>query len=421
MDSRQVSIRLPEEIREWLSWAVPPGVSQQHFLLSILRSAKDGQIKFSLFDDMFRRQPSDPPARVRFSFIDLFAGIGGFKIGLTRSGGRCVFTSEWNKFARKTYRAWFGEDENIAGDIMTIDIRNEIPGHDVLAAGFPCQPFSLAGVSKKNALGRKHGFDDEAQGNLFFKICEIVEIKRPPILFLENVKNLKSHDGGNTWRVIEQRLSGLGYRVFSKIIDARDWVPQHRERIFIVCFDTEIFPDDLNFEFPEPPDNAPNLGSILEPKPDPKYTLSEALWEYLRNYAEKHRSKGNGFGYGLVGPEDISRTLSARYHKDGSEILIKQEGNRPRRLTRLEAARLMGFTDELAREFGHPDGWPNVVSDTQGYRQLGNSVVPVVVEAISRKIVEKMAWLIDRRGEGCLVKGRFCPLRPGQNSRSATG
>jgi DNA (cytosine-5)-methyltransferase 1 len=345
-----------------------------------------------------------------FTFIDLFAGIGGFRIGLSRVGGRCVFTSEWNKYAQQTYRAWFGEHERINGDINTVDIEREIPPHDVLAAGFPCQPFSIAGVSKKNALGRKHGFDDESQGNLFFRICDIVRIKRPPVLLLENVKNLRSHDRGNTWRVIRESLEELDYRVFAQVIDARSWVPQHRERIFIVCFDRTVFPDGLDFCFPDPPVTAPRLGTILEPSVDPKYTLTPHLWKYLQEYAEKHRAKGNGFGFGLVGPDDVARTLSARYYKDGSEVLVRCGRGRPRRLTPREAARLMGYTDESAREFGHAAGWPQVVSDCQAYKQFGNSVVPAVVESIAHQVVGAMSWLFEQRSHGCMIKGRFRPL-----------
>lgn len=412
VQQRQISMRVPDDLRQWLSTTVPAGASQQQFLLSILRKAKDGDIKPTLFDN--EALPTAVVGKgIQFTFIDLFAGIGGFRIGLTRAGGKCVFTSEWDKYSQQTYRAWYGEHEKIHGDINQVDVEKDIPSHDVLAAGFPCQPFSLAGVSKKNSLGRKHGFDDEKQGNLFFRICDIVRAKRPPVLFLENVKNLKSHDAGNTWRVIEQKLRELGYAVFSKTIDARSWVPQHRERIYIVCFDLEVFPTSLKFEFPKPPAGPdPVLGSILEPEPSSKYILTEHLWDYLQRYAEKHRLKGNGFGFGLVGPTDVTRTLSARYHKDGSEILISRgKGERPRRLTHREAARLMGYTDKVAEQFGHPNGFPQVVSDTQGYRQFGNSVVPAVIEEIAHKIVEKIARLIEERAAGCVLKGRFKPSR----------
>ncbi len=333
--------------------------------------------------------------RSPFRFIDLFAGIGGFRSGLTALGGRCVFTSEWDKFSAQTYRAWYGDDDIYTGDIRELDSR-EIPDHDVLCAGFPCQPFSLAGVSKKNSLGRRHGFDDETQGNLFFKIMDVVDHKRPPVLFLENVKNLKSHDKGRTWRVIEESLVDRDYSAFSRVVDARSWVPQHRERIFIVCFDRHVFgsEDEIGFRFPEMDDTRnPTLSTVLEPKaPDRKYMLSDRLWKYLKDYAEKHRRKGNGFGYSVFDSSGVARTLSARYYKDGSEVLISQKGFRnPRRLTPAEARRLMGFADRYAQMFGHENGFPIVVSDTQAYKQFGNAVVPEVVEAIGEQIVRAMS------------------------------
>ena len=315
----------------------------------------------------------------RFTFIDLFAGIGGFRIALESLGGKCVFSSEWNRFSKETYRANFGEDP--AGDITEID-ENSIPDHDVLAAGFPCQPFSIAGVSKKNSLGRPHGFMDELQGNLFFDIARIIMAKRPKAFILENVKNLVHHDGGRTFRIIKNTLTAeLGYVIFWKVIDASAYVPQHRERIIIVGFRRDIY-GDPQFTFPELPAHGPPLAAILGQNPDPKYTLSDHLWGYLQNYAKKHRAKGNGFGYGLIDPEKdrITRTLSARYHKDGSEILIRQEGRNPRRLTPEECMRLMGFPDRFSIQ----------VSDTQAYRQFGNAVVPAVVRAVAEKILEVM-------------------------------
>jgi DNA (cytosine-5)-methyltransferase 1 len=321
-----------------------------------------------------------PPAPLRepvaFTFIDLFAGIGGFRIALEKLGGRCVFTSEWDKYSRQTYNSWFGDTP--AGDIRAIDPA-QIPDHDFLAAGFPCQPFSLAGVSKKNSLGRAHGFHCDTQGTLFFNLARIVETKRPSMLLLENVKNLKSHDRGRTWRVIRHTLTELNYWIYDEIVDAAGWVPQHRERIYIVGFNRDVFEDEPSFCFPDAPARRPALSDILEPNPDSKYTLSSHLWQYLQNYAEKHRAKGNGFGFGIANPEGIARTLSARYFKDGSEILIAQEGKVPRRLTPRECARLMGF-DEWCQE-------KIVVSDTQAYRQFGNAVVPKVIEAIARNIL----------------------------------
>ena len=272
----------------------------------------------------------------------------------------------------------------------------EIPDHDVLAAGFPCQPFSIAGVSKKNSLGRAHGFKDVAQGTLFFSLATIIEIKRPPVLMLENVKNLQSHDSGRTWAVILSTLNDLNYRVFTKVIDAASWVPQHRERIFIVGFHRKTFGDAPPFAFPDEPSGPrPKVCKILEEDPDSKYTLSNRLWVYLQEYAKRHRDKGNGFGFGLVDPEGITRTLSARYFKDGSEILIPQGSRRsPRRMTPRETARLMGF----------PDSLPIVVSDTQAYKQFGNSVVPPVAEGVARQIAKVFRWRVANRGNGCLLK-----------------
>ena len=311
-----------------------------------------------------------------FTFIDLFAGIGGFRIGLERAGGRCVFTSEWDKHSQKTYRAWFGDVPH--GDIRAIDPAS-IPDHQVLAAGFPCQPFSIAGVSKKNSLGRAHGFKCDTQGTLFYNVATIAEVKRPAILLLENVKNLLSHDKGRTFEVISEALDSLDYAMRYQVIDASAWVPQHRERIFLVCFDRQRFGPSPAFQFPTPPVPHLKVRDILELQPEPKYTLSDALWSYLQEYAKRHREKGNGFGFGLTNLDGISRTLSARYYKDGSEILIPQgDGKNPRRLTPREAARLQGFDDELKI----------VVSDTQAYRQFGNAVVPPVVESVAREAVK---------------------------------
>jgi len=315
-----------------------------------------------------------------FRFIDLFAGIGGLRRGFEPIGGRCVFTSEWDKYSRQTYALNFPDNHEIGGDIREFSQSPElIPEHDLLLAGFPCQPFSLAGVSKKNALGRPHGFLDETQGTLFFDTAKILLHHRPAAFVLENVKNLRSHDGGKTFRTIMNVLENeLGYHVQSRIISSEAWVPQKRERIFIVGFrDKTEF--DLAAMDVGRPGEGPKMGSILDPHDsvDPKYTLTEKLWEYLQNYRAKHEAAGHGFGFGLVGPSDVSRTLSARYHKDGSEILVKQEGKRPRRLTPHECARLMGFeTPDRPFRIG--------VSDTQAYRQFGNAVVVPVVEAIAR-------------------------------------
>ncbi len=311
--------------------------------------------------------------RKSFKFIDLFAGIGGFRIALDSLGGECVFSSEWDKFAQQTYEANFGEKP--FGDITTIE-PSAIPAHDILTAGFPCQPFSIAGVSKANALGRKHGFEHATQGTLFFNVAKIIQERKPAAFILENVKNLRSHDKGNTFRVIMQTLKDdLGYHVTEQIIDARHWVPQHRERVFIVGFKTKTAFD--RFEFPKPPPRKlPKFRHILEKSVDPKYTLTEGLWNYLQAYAEKHRKAGNGFGFGLADLDGVSRTLSARYYKDGSEILIAQPRKNPRRLTPRECARLQGY----------PDSFKLVCSDTRAYKQFGNSVAVPVVTAIAERV-----------------------------------
>ena len=330
---------------------------------------------------------------VSFKFIDLFAGIGGFRCGMSAAGGSCVFTSEWDKYAAMTYQSWYGDTDIYQEDIRGIDIEL-IPDHDVLCAGFPCQPFSLAGVSKKNSLGRAHGFNDVDQGDLFFKVMDIVDGKRPAVLLLENVKNLKSHNKGNTWKVIEDLITERDYLIYSSVIDARYWVPQHRERIFIVCFDRKVFGNEgeINFNFPKTnKKNVPVLSGILESKPNKKYMLSDKLWLYLQDYAKKHQAKGNGFGFGLNTGKNVARTMSARYHKDGSEILIKQKGWRnPRRLTPKEAMKLLGYKNKYSKMFGHKGSFPQVVSDTQAYRQFGNSVVPLIVEEVGHAIVNCM-------------------------------
>lgn len=311
--------------------------------------------------------------QLRLRFIDLFCGIGGFRIAFERVGAECVWSCDWDKYSQKTYMANFGEKPY--GDIHSVAIE-DIPKFDILCAGFPCQPFSIAGVSKKLSLGRKHGFEDEKQGNLFFSIAKIIAHHQPTAFVLENVKNLKSHDKGRTIKIIQQTLDELGYKVFSKIIDAQSLVPQHRERIFLVGFKPE-----RKFEFPKFPPSGPKLSTILESKPSEKYILTNHLWEYLQNYARKHKEAGNGFGYGLVSGNDIARTLSARYYKDGSEILISRGPHKtPRRLTPRECSRIMGF----------PDNFKIIVSDTQAYRQFGNSVVVPVVEAIAQKVVASL-------------------------------
>jgi DNA (cytosine-5)-methyltransferase 1 len=340
-------------------------------------------------------------SRGDFRFIDLFAGIGGIRMAFEAHGGRCVFTSEWNTWAQKTYLANFPDSAHtLAGDITEVDAQ-DIPDHDVLLAGFPCQPFSIAGVSKKNALGRKHGFADETQGTLFFDVARIIKAKRPAAFLLENVKNLVSHDKGNTFRVIKSVLEEeLGYHIRHRVIDGAHFVPQHRERILIVGFRDKT---DFNFDDMVLPEHKPTLKEILHPqdgseepeahytvgpkaKVDARYTLTPKLWAYLQAYAEKHRAAGNGFGFGLVTGDSVSRTLSARYYKDGSEILVSQGARkRPRRLTPRECARLMGF----------PDNYIIRVSDTQAYKQFGNSVVVPVMNEVARVMRPRIMELLD--------------------------
>lgn len=329
-----------------------------------------------------------------FTFVDLFAGIGGMRLGFEAAGGACVFTSEWDQFAQRTYIANFGAAHPIAGDITQIDA-DSIPDHDVLLAGFPCQPFSLAGVVKKNALGRPHGFACSTQGTLFFDVQRIIAAKQPAAFLLENVKNLISHDGGRTYKVIIDVLENqLGYSVHPMVVDGRRFVPQKRQRILLVGFRENIGFDweRLLADMPEPGE-APRLKSILHSPDDAnqdmdagryleedgsvqsRFTLSDGLWTYLQQYAAKHRAAGNGFGCSVFGPEDISRTLSARYYKDGSEALISQGKRRnPRRLTPRECARLMGF----------PDTFRIPVSDTRAYKQFGNSVIVPLMAAVAR-------------------------------------
>lgn len=320
------------------------------------------------------------PPKHQFEFIDLFAGIGGLRRPFEEIGGKCIFTAEWDRYSRQTYSANFHDnplEHEMVGDVRPYaDNPSLVPDHDVLLAGFPCQPFSIAGVSKKNALGRPHGFLCDTQGTLFYDLAKIIAFRQPAAFLLENVKNLERHDGGRTFATIMHVLRHeLGYNVDYKVISSAPWVPQKRERIFIVGFrDKSAFRfDDLDI----PQGERPVLGDILEAKVDPKYTLTQHLWSYLQGYKEKHAKAGNGFGFSTFGPNDISRTLSARYYKDGSECLILQHGDRPRRLTPRECARLMGFDNPRGSEFKIP------VSDTQAYRQFGNAVVVPVVRAVA--------------------------------------
>ncbi|WP_180012454.1 DNA (cytosine-5-)-methyltransferase, partial [Acinetobacter sp. YH16055] len=314
------------------------------------------------------------------------------------------------KFNEDIRQVTLTEDPDIDINEAYEHIDNEIPDHEVLLAGFPCQPFSLAGVSKKNSLGKAHGFECEAQGTLFFDVARIIAAKQPAIFVLENVKNLKSHDKGNTFRIIMKTLDELGYDVADadasgpndpKIIDGKNFLPQHRERIVLVGFKRSL---DIKGDFSLKnisklfPEVRPTIQDVLEKEVEDKYILTENLWKYLYNYAKKHQAKGNGFGFGLVDPKNpgsVARTLSARYHKDGSEILIDRgwdmqrgeedfddpdnQKNRPRRLTPRECARLMGF-----QKLDGDDFFRIPVSDTQAYKQFGNSVVVPVFTAVAR-------------------------------------
>lgn len=379
----------PKTITRWRTGKTPPPTYLVPALMDILHKGKD-------------RKSSG-----QISFIDLFAGIGGIRMGFEAHGGKCVFTSEWNPYSQKTYRENFGEEHEISGDITKLEAA-DIPDHDVLLAGFPCQPFSIAGVSKKNALGRPHGFECTTQGTLFFDVARIIAKKRPKAFLLENVKNLRSHDKGNTFRVILETLQKeLGYHVQWRIIDAKHFLPQHRERILIVGFR-----EDAGFDFDAlklpPISEGPRLKDILHPQDGSeldvdagrfigpkgkileKYTLTPRLWEYLQAYAAKHKAKGNGFGFGLCSVDDVARTLSARYYKDGSEVLIQTgKTTRPRRLTPRECARLMGF----------PEDFRIPVSDMQAYKQFGNSVAVPVMNAVAGHMAPHVMELINREEE----------------------
>ena len=398
-----------ETINRWIKGKASPKLSHH---------------EFKYLDGFLPKRLNSKPS---FTFIDLFAGIGGIRKGFEAIGGECLFTSEWNKYAVKTYKAnhfcdpvrhrfnldirsvTLSDKPEISDEEAYRNIDHEIPDHDVLLAGFPCQPFSLAGVSKKNSLGRKHGFECETQGTLFFDVARIIAAKRPAAFVLENVKNLKSHDKGNTFRIICEALDELGYEVADvnapkgtdpKVIDAKNFLPQHRERIVLVGFRRDLNVHqgftlrDISKLIPK---HKPTFGDLLDKDVDSKYILTPKLWDYLYRYAQKHREKGNGFGFGLTGPQDTARTLSARYHKDGSEILVDRgfiealdfngelnQLNRPRRLTPHECSRLMGFDKPGESSFVIP------VSDTQAYRQFGNSVAVPVFEAVARLMKERI-------------------------------
>jgi len=369
--AKQVHIRLDDTIYEALAeYTDEAGQTVQDCVSGAIRQ-------------FLNRQKQVIPEKADFTFVDLFAGIGGMRLAYESAGGHCVYSNEWEKYCQQTYFANFGEQPD--GDITKVDA-NSIPDHDILVAGFPCQPFSIAGVSKKNSLGRATGFEDKTQGTLFFDVCRILKAKRPKAFMLENVKNLCSHDRGRTFKVILESLEELDYEVFYDILDGQNFVPQHRERILIVGFDRKRFGKDISFDFNIVPVNPkPVMDKILEKNVDTRYTLSDKLWQYLQGYAEKHKAAGNGFGYGIAPRDGISRTLSARYYKDGSEILIEQPGQNPRRLTPRECARLQGF----------PDTFKIAVSDTQAYKQFGNSVVVPLMSAVAELVVTKLNDLVE--------------------------
>ena len=371
--AKQVHIRVEDEVYEALTgYSADKGQSMQDCISSAIKQM------------LVKVKEVPVHTKEQYTFIDLCAGIGGMHIAYASAGARCVYSNEWNKYSQQTYYANFGIQPD---DDITKVVAEDIPDHDILVAGFPCQPFSIAGVSKKQSLRRATGFEDKTQGTLFFDVCRILKAKRPKAFMLENVKNLCSHDRGRTFKVIQESLSELNYKVFFRILDGKAYVPQHRERIVIIGFDMERYGEDINFEFAlEPSERQPVMRDILETDVSDKYTLSDKLWIYLQNYAAKHKAAGNGFGYGIAPLDGISRTISARYYKDGSEILIAQEGKNPRRLTPRECARLQGF----------PDNFKIPVSDTQAYKQFGNSVVVPLMAEVAKLVVEKLEELDDK-------------------------
>ncbi len=374
--AKQVHLRLDDSVYEALA------AYNEKNNFSVQDSISSAIIQF-----LSRQSQETIPEDAAFTFIDLFAGIGGMRIAFERAGGHCVYSNEWNKYSQQTYFANFGEQPD--GDITKVDA-SAIPDHDILVAGFPCQPFSIAGVSKKQSLGRATGFEDKTQGTLFFDICRILKAKRPKAFLLENVKNLCSHDKGNTFRVITESLHELDYDIFYQVIDGQSYVPQHRERILIVGFDRKRYGSNVDFSFDlTPKDPKPVVRDILETDADDRYTLSDKLWKYLQDYAAKHKEAGNGFGYGIADENGVARTLSARYYKDGSEILINQEGKNPRRLTPRECARLQGF----------PEDFKIPVSDTQAYKQFGNSVVVPLMSDVAMLIAKKLKALDKKQSK----------------------
>lgn len=392
------------------------GVTERTVIRYENGESRPSPIATKWLNEYLARLPKKRRKPAAFKFVDLFAGIGGLRIGFDAIGGQCVFTSEWDKYSQMTYRENFGNDHPIAGDIREYSKDPSlIPAHDVLLAGFPCQPFSIAGVSKKNALGRPHGFLCDTQGTLFFDLAQIIAHHQPSAFLLENVKNLQRHDKGRTFATIVNVLRNeLGYEVHHRVISSAPWVPQKRERIFLVGFKKE---SRFDFDQLVAPEQGPKLGSILDANDavDPKYTLTAHLWEYLKSYKEKHEAKGNGFGYSLFGPNDVARTLSARYFKDGSEVLIAQGRKRPRRLTPRECARLMGFRHVDGSDFRIP------VSDTQAYRQFGNAVVVPVVSSIAELMKPHILSAVENRSTRRSAKQSELPFVPEPDRVSVYG
>ena len=378
--AKQVHLRLDDSVYETLA-----------AYAERTNSSVQDSISFAVVQFLSRKSQESVPEKAAFTFIDLFAGIGGMRIAFEKAGGHCVYSNEWDKYSLQTYFANFGDLPD--GDITQVEAAS-IPDHDILVAGFPCQPFSIAGVSKKQSLGRATGFEDKTQGTLFFDICRILKEKRPRAFLLENVKNLCSHDRGRTFKIITGSLDELGYDIFYKVIDGQNYVPQHRERILIVGFDRRRYGAEVDFSFDlTPAGPKPVMRDILETAVDERYTLSDKLWNYLQHYAAKHKAAGNGFGYGIADLDGVSRTLSARYYKDGSEILIEQKGKNPRRLTPRECARLQGF----------PESFKIPVSDTQAYKQFGNSVVVPLMSNVALLIAGKLRELEKQEKESAIL------------------
>jgi len=326
--------------------------------------------------------PFPPPKNPKFKFIDLFAGIGGFRVALQNLGGKCVFSSEIDNAAKRTYEANFGEfpfgdiRDFTGPEITDKQLNKLVPDHNVLTGGFPCQPFSLAGVSARNFLGQAHGFSDEDKGNLFFDIARIVDVKRPEIVFLENVKNFKGHDGGNTFKTVKKTFEDLGYSFFSDTINAAQWVPQKRQRFYMVCFKDA----PKNFSFPESVSEFKKLRTILEDNVPEEYTISDRLWEGHINRTRRNLERGTGFTANTADLDKPSNTLVARYGKDGKECLIPQNGMNPRKLTPRECARLQGF----------PENYILPISNAAAYKQFGNSVAVPVIEAIAAEAIKNL-------------------------------